>query len=294
MGFQRIQLGTLYANGQALDTRKEDLNTTAQWDQKSGVGIKDTVAGKAIQWVKPDGMNLLVADRVLLTCVRWNDLQDFGFTSGKMVDIDGRKYFCRLLQVGDRGGTPNEWDRIVDATGGDDELWHWSTCFFWGFDAAGNNSRACRGYYSARQWSCNEESLSGVRIGFRPVLELACIGIAPYNWVAYLEGQNFAVTQLAGLEEGLFLPQLIPFNKRVFSHLGDGEELRMYTLLCGGKPVRQGKGIPVACEPEASLLITDKFYGEEYLIPWVVSNGIAVAARPIISGTSAFGLEIQH
>lgn len=84
--------------------------------------------------MKPDGINLLVADRVLLTKVSWNDLRTFGFVSGKTVTIDGRRYRCRLLQVGARENEPNEWDRILDETNESNELWYWANGYFWGLD----------------------------------------------------------------------------------------------------------------------------------------------------------------
>ena len=47
----------------------------------------------------------------------------------------------------------------------------------------------------------------------------------------------------------------------------------MYTVLEDGVPHRIGDRF----QNKSHLRITDKFFGEEFLIPWTISNGVAVA-----------------
>lgn len=105
MGFQICRFGTLCLNDEPIQNPsdpRDNGNIPRYPTSNSSIKIRDTVEGKEIIWVKPDNMNILVADRTLLTCVSWNDLENNGFIPGKVVTIDGRRYQCRLLQVGKR------------------------------------------------------------------------------------------------------------------------------------------------------------------------------------------------
>ena len=100
-----------------------------QYDGKASISL-GTLASEGINWIKPIDSNLLVADRVLLTKVSWEDLDKDGLVAGKTVLLNGQHFRCRLLQVGDEEGVPNEWDKVLYKTVGDNSLWHWENIFF--------------------------------------------------------------------------------------------------------------------------------------------------------------------
>ena len=86
--------------------------------------------GDDLRWVVVNGM--LIADRLLLVNISWNNLLLQDFISGKQVIINNQKFLCRLPKVGTEIDTPNEWDAALDVTGEEDSLWHWSRAAFWG------------------------------------------------------------------------------------------------------------------------------------------------------------------
>jgi hypothetical protein len=192
--------------------------------------------------------------------------------SGKLIVIDGQFFNCRLLQVGKSDGVPNEWDKILDETGEDDTLWHWNNACFWGQEKPTDvaSYRAVRGYFSARYWSSSNATYRDVFVGFRPALEPLPSDTPTPN--IKLDGIDFQLTSLPG---GNFCPILQPVNKDVFSDIMVGSEVRMYTFLNNGHPIPFGEPVKDA----SKLTLTDRYFGDEYLIPWTISNGIAVASH---------------
>ena len=67
-----------------------------------------------------------------------------------------------------------------------------------------------------------------------------------------------------------------------FSGILNGEQIRMYTLLKNGRPVPMNPKQKRVFKDMSQLKLTDKYFGDEFLIPWVISNGIAVASRPLL------------
>lgn len=67
-----------------------------------------------------------------------------------------------------------EWDRMVDVTGGDDAVMHWQKIFSWcqDMDKDYPSGRTTRGYYSARLWGYDSISYRHANLGFRPAFEL--------------------------------------------------------------------------------------------------------------------------
>lgn len=287
MGYQYVRLGTLYANGQAIDTKKENCSAITRWESGSEIAIKDTVEEKAIQWVKPDGMNLLIADRVLLTDVSWNDLQDYALALGQVISIDGQRYRCRLIRL-------NEWVTALHKTTKADKLWHWRRFLFWGIERAKENVPMMPGPTSGGNWYkvCGNNSplywnsaityMREANLGYRPVLEILGPGNLMSAEKVDLEGEVFVIAPVAGMVEPVFYPILMQIPRHAFMDVPNGSELKMYTLLCNGKPVRQTQKIPYTRSKDPELTLTDKFYGKDYLISWTVSNGIAIANRPIL------------
>lgn len=113
---------------------------------------------------------LLIADRALLRNVSWDDLAAAGFVDGVEVVLKGRKYRCRLLQIGELPNSPNAWDDALNQTTENDDIWHWKDMHFWGRDTA-SSRKTNRGFYSARRWNWYVSSSRSAYLGFRPALE---------------------------------------------------------------------------------------------------------------------------
>jgi len=120
-----------------------------------------------------------------------------------------------------------------------------------------------------------------------------------------LDGIVFGVRQedMAERKEGCvnFAPILYPIkefqnNKTlVDSHVFDGvRHMRAYTLLLDGKPVSQVvKNVP-NYKPGATLELTDRFYGEKYLIPWRIVCGCARPTRTVLANVPLDALRAQY
>ena len=277
MCYSSFEFGVLYLGNKIQYTPQipTSIGDVPQYDGQATISIGAAKNKKNITWVKPDGQNILISDRVLLVTVSWDDLERNGMVSGKLIVIDGQFFNCRLLQVGKSDGVPNEWDKILDETGEDDTLWHWNNACFWGQEKPTDvaSRRAVRGYYSARYWSYYYASDRSVSVGFRPALEPLPSDTPTPN--IKLDGIDFQLTSLPG---GNFCPILQPVNKDVFSDIMVGSEVRMYTFLNNGHPIPFGEPVKDA----SKLTLTDRYFGDEYLVPWTISNGVAVVNKSLI------------
>lgn len=274
MDYSIFKFGALYLDDkiQPVPQQPEIDGDIPQYDGKASISL-GTLASEGINWIKPIDSNLLVADRVLLTKVSWEDLDKDGLVAGKTVLLNGQHFRCRLLQVGDEEGVPNEWDKVLHKTVGDNSLWHWENIFFWGADISAYNmsNRAVRGYYSARYWYHDGATDRSVDVGFRPALE-PLPSDTPTTDIN-LDGVDFQLSSLPGGEG--FCPILQPARGNVFKDIPVGRKVRMYTFLEGGKPIHVGATV----KDISKLTLADSYYGDEYLVPWVISNGIAIASQ---------------
>lgn len=302
MGYDVMTMGTLYLNGFPKDIRNTDMTSTdpyiPQYRGRTTIAIGDTVPGKAITWIRPNGMNIWVANQTILTHVSADTLAAFGFDEiGTSVCIDGVKYICRLPFVGAKKGDANEWDSCLRNAGGDDDLWHWSGPLFWGAETAvqsGKDKRYVGGGKDRRKTAyVTHANYPGV--GFRPILVPKHEDEMPEGRLITLDGEYFlfgCARQCATKECRPYLWPLVEgkisddfaFSVKAFSGLADGTEVSMYSLLMDGQPVRQDD--TVNYNQGSQLELTDKFYGPEYLIRWVIVDGKAVAAKSVISGIS--------
>ena len=177
MGYDIFKFGALYLGDKAqhVPERPTINGDIPQYDGSSTISISPvTREEEPITWIKPYGINILIADRVLLTKVSWKDLNRNGFVNGKEIVIEGQHFRCRLLHVGNTRDVPNEWDNILDATNENNALWHWKDMYFWGSDVPilRASTRAVRGWVSARYWRNYSATHRSVYVGFRPVLEI--------------------------------------------------------------------------------------------------------------------------
>jgi hypothetical protein len=161
---------------------------------------------KRLNWheFKQGGTRILVADRMLITRISWQDLDDAGYVFGTEVSIDGRQFRCRLLTGGDtprddhyKGATqPNEWDVLVGGGAGSNApqpspansaaplspdhlnsthngLWNWFGAVSWTAEpvASRADGRVCRGYHGPTYFYVNTVDHRHEDIGWRPILE---------------------------------------------------------------------------------------------------------------------------
>ena len=92
-------------------------------------GLGDTVPGMEIPWVKPDGMEIFVSQKVLLCKVSWNNINACGLLS-KPVMIDGKLYRCRLPYIGKNAKDKDEWKAIASTTHRDTDFWGFGQIVF--------------------------------------------------------------------------------------------------------------------------------------------------------------------
>ena len=98
-----------------------------------------------------------------------------------------------------------------------------------------------------------------IEIGFRPVLEiLPIIDVEPN---CTLDEQDFRVDNFPGSKN--FYPILQSVAQNAFSGISNGTELRMYSLLKDGKPVRMDTNRQPKFRKLSQLQLVDKYYGDE-------------------------------
>lgn len=281
MDYDIFQFGTLWLDDkiQPIPQCPEKCGDVPRYDGQAGISIAfaSTSQEKNITWVKPSGLNLLVADRVLLINVSWQDLDNNGFVTGKRVLIGGQYFRCRLLQTGTDTGVDNEWDEILNVTGTMNGLWHWEDMYFWGKDVIDwdPSLRMVRGYLTAR--NCNDyeaDYREDEAIGFRPVLEPLGSN-SPVILGTKLDGLSFRMSSLPGGNG--FWPVLQPAQQGGFSDVPNGQQVKMYSFMEDGRPVCMGEQV----KDPAKLTLTDRYFGDEFLIPWTISNGVAVAKQSV-------------
>ena len=153
-------LGTLY-----LDGKPANPGAPRSGEQ---ISIGDTVAGKEIPFL-PWGKGL-VATLPLCNNISWNELNEMGFATGKVIKIDGRYFLCRLLRIGHGLGDPNEWNDILSVYGNvTTTYWH-PGLQFWGQEAptGATGCHLARGVQSV--YKLPDDAISPI-VGFRPFLE---------------------------------------------------------------------------------------------------------------------------
>lgn len=278
MGYDIFKFGAVWVAGKPLYFPQNPTPMNIPWYDEVSVVAIGPAKEEPISWVKPNGMNLLIADRVLLANISWEDLAKNSFIRGKQTTIGGQRFRCRLLQIGAEPDAPNEWDQALNITGVDNFVWHWKEMLFWGLEAMPKqeNLHAVRGQ-SPNHWTC----LSSTRtddIGFRPALEF--LGAEDETPNCTLDGVDFHLSSIPGGE--WFCPILQPIQKDIFKDIPDNRQIKMYTLLKNGHPVYTDAFLPDVTSDTTRLEITDRYFGDEYLIPWTISNGIAVANQSLV------------
>ena len=117
-----------------------------------------------VRWL--DCGDFYISDRVLLSCISWDDLNDLGFIGGKTYTLDGRSCCIRVP-------TNDEWDKAIQCSFEMDEILHWSGMLSW--TTSGKRDRdlvPCRGYSEAAALRWSNPELRYTFVGFRPLLEV--------------------------------------------------------------------------------------------------------------------------
>lgn len=283
MGYTIFNFGALYLGDrvQKIPQRPTADGDIPTYDVYSNISIRGGKQKQTITWIKPDGMNLFIADRTLLAAVNWHDLNEDGFVEGNELIVGGHRFLCRLPRLGNDEHEHDEWDEVLDAVNREDDLfWNWHKMAFWGQTRISNtvDMFPIRGYHSSRYWTFDAAEHRSVELGFRPVLEI--LPKADIEPSCELDGQVFHLNNLFG--DNIFYPVLQPMKQDAFSGILNGEQIRMYTLLKNGRPVPMNPKQKRVFKDMSQLKLTDKYFGDEFLIPWVISNGIAVASRPLL------------
>lgn len=282
MSWDLFQFGQIYQNGipqhvPTNPTARGNFPTHLPDTPISIFNEKDDV----ITWIKPNGMNIFVADRTLVRFISWDELNSCGFVDGKEIQINGRRFICRLPRTATRPDGNNEWDSILKVTTEDNALWHWQLMLFWESDIPDSlfnrriKEKAVRGALSAQFTNTYAPSTVDTGIGFRPVLEPLGFEFPVPNYE--LEGHRFQFNAIC--DRTNLLPILQPTEKDVFAHTLDGYKIRMYTFLKNGKPVLMNRPAKHRLKEKRQLELTDRYYGDEYLVPWTISNGIAISDK---------------
>lgn len=95
-----------------------------------------------------------------------------------------------------------------------------------------------------------------------------------------------------------FRPVLFPYSKdstkidrSIFDSIPDGTELKMYTLLVNGQPVRWTDGIQFVDGDK--IIFTDMYFDDTYLIPWIVIDDVVIAKYNLLYNVSWDDLQKQ-
>lgn len=165
-----IKLGTLYVGDEPLEfrsgPRKYDYRHTPS------IEICDTVPGKEIKWIDT-GQGLYISKIPLLNYISWNDLEQNGFTDGKVVIVANTVAICRLLRCVDKPGVQNEWKEILDSVSDPPGIWGPQNVGFWTQEHGEGWGGRVAGEQGIRTWSPVGRNVRDKDIGFRPALELA-------------------------------------------------------------------------------------------------------------------------
>lgn len=296
MGYKIADFGTFYLHKDSFpqpvpkvnmpQTRGGDIPV---YEAGREFGLGDTVPGMEIPWVKPDGMEIFVSQKVLLCKVSWNNINACGLLS-KPVMIDGKLYRCRLPYIGKNAKDKDEWKAIASTTHRDTDFWGFGQIGFWGQTLYGANTNQEVATTRGFGFQAYSPKTRLDFIGYRPVLEpITPSGDNPYT--VTLDGEKFFISQQAPFREKVFCPVLAQKAPRLITGLRrigveDGEVIKMYTLLMDGVPVDQNQKKPIRYKKGAKLSFSDKFYGTSYLIPWRFYGGFAYAAKDILTGIS--------
>ena len=167
-----ITVGTLYMDGKPVRVSKDPTKDGAVPDYIPGASLEMREAlddpDYQVQAIKAG--DVLIADKVLLKNISWNDTQD-ALRPEQAETHDAQK----ALNPGKmRLPTCEEYDLLATTTKEDNDTMHWSHMYSWCQDEypGSMSTRAVRGWVSARCWGSNGATNRNVDVGFRPTFEV--------------------------------------------------------------------------------------------------------------------------
>lgn len=80
-------------------------------DEAPHLDLVQEEPGKEIFWIKNGGV--YVAARNIVSGVSWTDLYVNGWVLGRELELDGRAYLCRLMEVGETADRYCEYERLL-------------------------------------------------------------------------------------------------------------------------------------------------------------------------------------
>lgn len=171
--FEQAWFGSFRVNGELCTA-----DSPGYYNRKDRLLFGDTVNRESsIPWVRIG--EKWIAGTVVLINVSWRQLDNESYVSGRPIWIDGKPFFCRCPELSSTNGA-NEWEKAIQITGADNDLWRWKGHFFFGNEMVveldDNNIPRQRcdiaGMYdSPTEQQRFEITEQNVFVGFRPVLE---------------------------------------------------------------------------------------------------------------------------
>jgi len=283
--YKLFRFGSLYLD-ETPQPISETYSETAHYQKGQKISIRDAVPGCAITWVKVKDANFLIADRNILYNINKKDLES---QIVNLVLLNGWLYRVLLPEADFSDESKATWMHFLKQVGKD-------TLHFKGVRSFGTECNF--------HWSTNRPRKP---VGFRPILMPVRPNVFSSGQVLTLDGQAFGIRQenmrLNRSGNINFEPVLYPLltGENIASSkllidsglLQNVSEMRAYTLLMDGRPVNQQTTVPTY-KKGAKLELTDRFYGEKYLISWDIKNGCAYASRNILHNVPLEELYAQN
>lgn len=307
--FRKFTMGSLCLDGavQIIGLTQENvpIATILSCGDPAEITIEERLNqpnSRKISWIKPRGRNIFLADQTILSNVSWLTLFQQGYITGREITLNEHHFLCRVPTVDTKAERRSEFDDCLDIVGEDNEIWHWKGSEFWGQEHLGEpetsshyTTAIIRGNTSPQAFTLGNITGRNGFCGFRPLLEpLPPAGVLPGKTVS-LGGQKFHAAQYLPSSPSVFSPVLYPaqtgvdcqndyIDDNVLGFDRNGTQIKAYTLLMSGKPVRQDLEEPVKYKAGTDIMFTDKYFGEQYLIPWNIHFGAAYCAKNLLRG----------
>ncbi len=260
-------IGTLFMNEQPVRVPKNPIDTgdIQKYTPGAALEMRSALDNPDYQVVGIRVGNAIIADRNLLSMISYKDIED-GIGKGtraKDTVPPQESKIMKEIQPDSPMRIPvdNEWDRLVDVTGGSTHVIHWEKMLSWVNKVCATNPtyRARCGYSSNRNCGYGSASYRDAYLGFRPAIDIAG-----------------ADTLLSGLK--------------------DGDSAIIGTLFMNGQPVRVPKnpidtGDIQKYAPGAALEMRPALDDPSYQVVGIRVGNAVIADRNLLSMISYKDIE---
>ena len=159
---EKKQFGSLYINKRPVVPAGRQFD---RYRETPVLELGGTKPGKEIEWLTVG--HLLIATRVLIHSISWEDLDQRGLISGQEAVIDSKRYKVRTPSV-------KEWDEAAAmCVGHIQDLWYFQDGWSWCIEESTLDNRLrylCSGNNTHSPMTCSAKTRSKP-FGWRPVLE---------------------------------------------------------------------------------------------------------------------------